>query len=142
MEEDKKANIRKEVDKILNKREEKDRLRDAFNLWLKVNPTIDVSYSDGTTDKISARQAYKETVEKIRYLKSQHETSTGLKKSSSTSVGGSDARWRGMLEFPPGSIEFMQMFAVGLLSEDKSVQKKEAINLGKIFPEFVVPEKI
>lgn len=142
MEEDKKANIRKEVDKILNKREEKDRLRDAFNLWLKVNPTIDVSYSDGTTDKISARQAYKETVEKIRYLKSQHETSTGLKKSSSTSVGGGDARWRGMLEFPPGSIEFMQMFAVGLLSEDKSVQKKEAINLGKIFPEFVVPEKI
>lgn len=136
-----KPEIRKEVDRILDQKDEKVRLQEAFELWLKVNPKIEVSYSDGSVETISARQAYKETLEKIKFLKSQHETSTGLKKEG-TSVGENGARWRSLLEFPPGSLEFMEMFAVGLTSPDKDVQKKTSYKLAKVFPQFVTPERI
>lgn len=138
----KKVEIRQEVDRILNKREEKQRLRDAFNLWLRVNPKIEVSYSDGTRAKVTAKVAYKQTLEKIRFLREQHETPSGLKSSTKNRKSVGSLGMRSLMEFPPGSIEFMKMFAMEIFSGTAEAQKKATFRLAKIFPEFVTPEKL
>lgn len=133
--------IRKEVDRILNQRDEKDRLRDAFNLWLKVNPKVEVSYSDGSRAWVTAKVAYKQTLEKIRFLKEMHETDLGVKKEKLTK-GVKSLGMRTVMEFPPGSIEFMRMFAVEMFNGSGEQQKTATFKLAKIFPELAVPERL
>lgn len=141
IETDRRHSIRKEVDKILNIRDEKERLRKAFQLWLKVNPRIEVSYSDGSRAWVTARVAYKQTLEKIRYIRENQETTTGKRKNNGTrSVGGKSANWRSLMEFPPGSTEFMQMFAVEAFKASGEEQKKATYHLAKVFPDLVIPE--
>lgn len=130
------ASIRQKVDTILNIKQEKDRLREAFRLWLAVNPKIEVSFSDGTTERISAKEAYKLTLEKVAYLKSLSERDDGRRFSA---LRDDDAGWRSVMEFPPGSMEFLRMFAMNLFNDSGNEQKKAMLSLGKIFPEFVVP---
>lgn len=134
--------VSKEVNRIMNIKDEKERLRSAFNLWLLVNPKIEVSYSDGARAKVTAKVAYKQTLEKIRFLREQHDTKYGVSHEVMNKKGVHDAGWRGLLEFPPGSMEFMKMFAVNLFAGDAAEQKKAAIKLSKIFPELQVPEVI
>lgn len=131
--------IRKEVDRILDIRDEKERIRNAFNLWLEVNPKIEVSYSDGARAKVTAKVAYKQTLEKIRFMREQHETDSGLKLSVKNKKGVGSLGMRNLMEFPPGSIEFMRMFAMEVFSGSGDEQKKATKKLAKIFPELVVP---
>lgn len=136
IEKERRAEIRKAVDKILDMKDEKDRLRQAFNLWLSVNPKIEVSYSDGSKAWVTAKVAYKQTLEKIRFLKEQQERDDGRRFSATRS---DDAGWRSLMEFPPGSIEFMRMFAMDLFAADQKEQKRATIKLGRVFPELVTP---
>lgn len=133
--------IRAEVDKVLNIKDEKERLRAAFNLWLKVNPKIEVSYSDGARAWVTAKVAYKQTLEKVRFLKDQTETDVGTKATKNVASHGWENA-RTLMEFPPGSTEFMQMFAVDLFKGSGNEQKKAAYHLAKIFPELCVARKI
>jgi len=136
IEKERRESIRKEVDRILNIKDEKYRLRQAFKLWLEVNPKIEVSYSDGARAWVTAKVAYKQTLEKVNYFKSLSEREDGRRHSATRS---DDAGWRSLIEFPPGSMEFMKMFAVNLFDADTAQQKKAVVKLGKIFPELCVP---
>ena len=140
LEQERRAEIRREVNKILDITDEAKRLRMAFGLWLRVNPRIEVSYSDGTEAWIPAQQAFKETLDKIKFLKEIPETKYGFKKKHWYAAG--DHGWRTLMEFPPGFTEFIQMFAVSLFKGSGDEQKKATFRLAKIFPEFVVPEAL
>lgn len=137
-----KAQIRKEVDRILDIKDETERLREAFRLWLVVNPKIKVSYSDGAEAWVTAKVAYKQTLEKIRFLREQHETDLGLKWSTKNRKSVGSLGMRNLMEFPPGSTEFMRMFAVEVFSGTGDEQKKATFRLAKIFPELVVPRSL
>lgn len=139
---ERKAQIRKAVDRILDKKDETDRLQGAFKLWLEVNPKIKVSYSDGTEAWVTAKVAYKQTLEKIRFLREQHDTDIGLKSSSKNKHSVGSLGMRNLLEFPPGSMEFMRMFAIELFNGSGDEQKRAVMKLSKIFPQFVVPARI
>lgn len=139
---DKRGEIRKQVDRILNMPDEKDRLREAFKLWLAVNPKIDVSYSDGTRAKVTAKVAYKQTLEKVRFLKSMHDNDLGIKDSVKRSHKVGAQGMRALMELPPGSVEFMRMFAMNLFTGSSDDQLKATVSLSKVFPELVVPRKL
>lgn len=133
---ERKAEIKKEIDRILKLPEDSRRMRAAFKLWLSVNPRVEVSYSDGTRAWVTAKVAYKQTLEKVNYLKGLSEREDG-RKNSATKY--SDVGWRSLVEFPPGSMEFMRMFAMNLFTGDSQQQKKAIISIGKVFPELVIP---
>lgn len=137
-----KSPIRQEVDRILDQRDEKLRLREAFELWLKVNPKVQVSYSDGSKAWVTARLAYAETLEKIKFLRSMHETKIGVKHQAKHKRGVGSMGMRSMMEFPPGAIQFLRMFHMEMFSGSGQEQKKAIMKLSRIFPEFVVPEKL
>lgn len=140
--ESRRAAIRKEVDRILDQRSEADRIRDAFKLWLRINPKIQVTYSDDSRAYVTAKVAYKQTLEKIRFLRSMHETELGITYEAKHKKSVGNLGMRALMEFPPGSIEFMKMFAMEAFSGDPQSQKKATMRLAKIFPELVVPEKL
>lgn len=137
-----KAQIRQEVDRILDIKDEKERLQEAFKLWLRVNPRIKVSYSDGAEAWVTAKVAYKQTLEKIRFLREQHETDGGFKHSVKNKRAVGSMGMRNLMEFPPGSTEFMRMFAMEVFSGTGDEQKKATFRLAKIFPQLVVPRTL
>lgn len=122
----------KEIDKVLAKRSTGSRARAAYNLWLSLNPTHRVGYSDGSVEYLSAKQIHDETIKKVQHLREIQDNEFGTNTSESMRLG---------LELPPHAMKFMQMFHPDIFDNDESA-KTRFRKLIKEFREFQVMERV
>lgn len=119
----------KEIDHVLNHRSTGTRARAAIDLWLKVNPWIKLQ--DGT--KMRARDINRAVIGQIQEDRELH-----LNKFAESSTGS----MRHALEFPPGALEFIQLFHPDIFDGNPSEQKSKLHKLMRSFPEYSVPRVV
>lgn len=119
----------KEIDAVLKHRSTGTRARAAIDLWLKINPWIKLQ--DGS--KIRARTINRLVIEQIQSDREMH-----LNKFAISETGS----MRHALEFPPGALEFIQLFHPDLFQGTPAEQKSRLHKLMKMFPEYRVPRAI
>lgn len=121
----------KEIDEIMKNKSTDTRARAAYKLWLKINPMCSVSFEDGERGWLPAKRVHNLTIEKVKYLRS-------MSNKYATNESGS-MRYR--MEFPPGSLEFLQAFHPDLFLGTRDDQKLRFSKLRKAFPEFNVAQE-
>lgn len=126
------AVTQKEVDKVLAKRSTGSRARAAYNLWLKLNPMCQVSFSDGTSGWLPAQRIHNLSMEKVKILRDNQKNRFGTNESKSMRHG---------LEMPPAALNFIQLFHPDIFDSD-DYAKTRFRKLMKEFSEFRVLERI
>lgn len=128
-----KVQIRQEeIDKVLAKRTTGSRARAAYDFWLRLNPKHRISYSDGTTASLTAKQIHAETLKKVKYLKELQRNKFGTNESGSMRLA---------LELPPDAMNFIQLFHPDIFYSD-DYAKTRFRKLVKEFKEFQIMEAI
>lgn len=122
----------KEIDKILSKRSTGSRARAAYELWLKINPRVHVSFDDGASGWLPAQSVDRLTKEKVKLLRESQANKYGTNQSESMRHG---------LEMPPALLHFIQLFHPDAFDDD-DFAKDRFRKLMRAFPEFRVMEKI
>lgn len=118
----------KEIDRVLAKRSTGSRARAAYDLWLKLNPTHEVGFDDGTTEYMYAQDIHKACLDKVKHLRESRANKFGTNESGSMRLG---------LELPPQAAHFMSLFHPDIFDEDDAA-KTRFRKLVKQFPEFQV----
>lgn len=121
-----------EVDKVLKKRSTGTRAIAAYELWLKLNPQVEVSFSDGTSQWMTARQVDAETRKKVAFLKEMQANKFGTNKTGSMRLA---------LELPPPLAHFIKLFHPDVFDNDAAA-KSRLHKLVKAFPQYQVYERM
>lgn len=121
--------LQREVDKVLSRRSTGSRARAAYDLWLKINPMVQVSFEDGTSGWLPAKRVHNLTVEKVNIMRDQSRNKFATNESRSM---------RQMLEMPPAAMHFIQMFHPDLFDGTVEEQKMKSRKLYRAFPEFQI----
>jgi hypothetical protein len=127
--------VQKIVDQVLTKRSTGNRARAAYELWLTLNPMVQVTFGEGKDLKMGwlpARRVDSLTKAKVKMLKDNLKNKYATNETGSMRLG---------LEMPPALLHFIQLFHPDIYDTDAGA-KDRFRKLVKAFPEFQIMEKI